>query len=170
MACYESNTDPEDRLTLRCRKIQGSGASDCGAGFEAFQKFFNLKAGKRSDVACQDEQMMLIAHIQGVDTAEYWVPSLIWLEKAHRLRDICSGELYLSVIDGSFKSFRSAPFREGEHDFLWRRSAVLSHAIQSDIQCGGEIMNGIANNQGQLWGMGLLVLGRNSTQPARRLE
>jgi hypothetical protein len=60
---------------------------------------------------------VFVAYVEEMQATKYWVPSRIGLEKAHRFCDLFAGELYMSAINGSFKSILFP--RKGELDAIW---------------------------------------------------
>src|SRR6185312_7770811 len=91
------------------------------------ENFFDLALVERGDVCCKDKQAVFVPIVEGMETAKYLIPAGIRLERAYRLDDICSGEMYLGAFDSFFKSFRFSTERKHQREGVLR--PVLGHAV-----------------------------------------
>jgi len=148
----------EDWCVLRCLKVQPTGSDELYSG-EFFRDLAQVISREDGDVPGKDQQVVLIPHVEGVESAQYWVPSVIRFERANRVGDIRAGELHLSVVDGSFKSIQSAPLREWEHDFVGTRCAISRHSVKRDIQGSSQIVDCVPDYQREIVRYGLVGFG-----------
>jgi hypothetical protein len=125
------------------------------SGEPLIQHFF----GKIYDLAGKNEKAMFIAGIEAVKSAQNFIPARIRLERAYQLDDICAGEIYLGAFNSVLKSFRFS--NEGEHEFVGAGGVVMRHSIDSHIEGGAEIVNGIAHNERESIGNGFVPLAND---------
>ena len=128
---------------------------------EEFPEYFLIygPSSEGENFVAKKKESVLVDDVEGVDPVEYEVPCRIRLEKAYCFDDLFAGELYLSAFDGRFKSIRSVAFGEGELDQFRFGGSVFSHLEKSEVQCGSEVVDGIADDEGKLWRDGLLLFG-----------
>src|SRR5665213_3500145 len=94
-----------------------------------------------------------------MDRAEFGVPCRVGLEKAHRLDNLCSGEFYTSVLDGSCKSFRSVVPSEWELDSVGLVGAGRGQLVEGQVKSASQVVDRIADEQRKMRWDGLLCFG-----------
>lgn len=110
-------------------------------------------------VARQDQELMLVSYIEPMKAFQYLMPARIRLQSAYRFDDLFAGELYLSAINGSFKSLRFAREREG--DVIAARGSILGQSEHHKVKGGTEIVNRVPEDGGEVFWDGYLGFGRD---------
>jgi hypothetical protein len=119
-------------------------------------QFIEYTRGHVSDLPRQDQKPVLIANVEGVNSAKYSIPCRARIERADRVSDLFAGELYLSAANGSFQSVVSVPPRERKLELVRARGSFVGKCIEDQIERCSQVVNGIPNDQGELWWDGLL--------------
>lgn len=145
--CAYRPSDPRVSRDL-CRQInQGGGnegvklrrAHDCGA----------------SD--CYDE-LVLISHVELVKLIEPGVPFGIRFQGYDRSLDVVSGELYLSLRNGTYHGVRFAG--EGELDIPRPGRFRANHREAKEIKSASEIVSCVSDDKGNIVWDGLLLFDK----------
>ncbi|WP_292533731.1 hypothetical protein [Methylocystis sp.] len=131
------------RFVFRAAKYEYAGAGDRKAANAT--EFIGAHLG---DMAGQNEQSMLVLSVEPVQRAEYFISSWIWLEGFDRLDDVCSGKLYLSLINGACKSLRF--FGERECDEVGTGRSVARKLEHRQVECCAQVVNGVSCDKRKL--------------------
>ncbi len=113
--------------------------------------------GEASATNGGDDELMLVGHIKGVDSVQCLVSARIRFEAVNLLDDLFSGAMYLSCLNGATKTLRR--FTEGELDVLALSGCfafVANHLVDEQIECGSQVVNGVADDQGDFGWHGYL--------------
>lgn len=111
--------------------------------------FTELREGHAGIPASGDDESVLIGYVQCVDSIELFVPARIRLEVVDFLDDLFAGEMYLSCLNGSTKALRR--FTEWKLDLVPLSGCfafIANHLKDEQIEGGSQVVNGIADDQG----------------------
>jgi hypothetical protein len=128
--------------------------------FEVEQFVDFLKVGLcdfRSSPSGQD-QPVLVADIKLMEGVQPVFPVRIWFESLNGGNDLWSGKLYLSAVNGALKPLLS--LGDGKQDRFGVRDFVPNESINHDVQCGPEIVNSVADNEGKSFWDGFICMDR----------
>lgn len=104
-----------------------------------------------------DDELMLVGNIELMKRVEYVVPARIRLQSAEFLDDFFAGELYLSMRERTFKTVRLSAKRKldvpGTGRIEW-----ADDIPRQMIQRGSQIVNCIANDEGEMWWNGRIYV------------
>lgn len=121
-------------------------------GVDEVGKWIALRPGSEDgSLAAQDQEPVLVLHIKGMDQRQAGVPSVVRLEVGYGFDDLFAGDLYLSILDGRYKSLRL--FREGKMDL---RFDMPRHSKEGLIERRAEIVDGIPDDEREGWRDGIL--------------
>lgn len=157
IARNEFGADCEYLSVLRARPPKDCTFSNKSDRHEFLQHLGYILNGDVGDMSGKNEQAVFVAGVEGMEPAQIWVPFRGRIDAAHRFSDLFTGKLYLSLINGSFKSILFAG--ERELDEVRLRGLVMGHPKQRQVQCGPQIVDSIPNNEGEFWWNGFLGFG-----------
>ena len=115
--------------------------------------FTELREGHADIRASGNDKPVLIGYVQGVDSVELFVPARIRLEVVDFLDDLFAGEVYLSCLNGSTKTLRRfAEWKLDRAPLSGCFAFIANHLKDEQIEGGSQVVDGIANDQGDcIW-------------------
>ena len=118
------------------------------------------KIVRHHGAACcgRDDELVLVGQIEVVDGLEHLVPARIRLEFLYFLHDIFAGTIYMSAVNGGFQSVSRGAERELDLSLLSGCWAFVTNQRKCEqVKGGTQIVDGIANDQGETARDGYLV-------------
>ncbi len=124
-------------------------------------KHTQLLKGELNTVTDKDYEMVLVAFVHRLDGMEIFIPVRIGLERVYLVDDVFGGDVHLSGINGACKILRPANKWETNFAAIW--SLRARYRVADEVECGSQIVDRIADDQGEVIGDGWLCLDVNQT-------
>ena len=118
------------------------------------------KIGHHHGAACcgGDDELVLVGQIEVVDGLKHLVPARIRLEFHYFSHDLFAGAIYMSTVNGGFQSVSRGAERELDLSLLSGCWAFVTNQRKCEqVKGGTQIVDGIANDQGETARDGYLV-------------
>lgn len=147
----------KDRLPNR----HGGNDASLPCEFLATQQRIQCFGTEDCDASRSQNKVVLVAQVEKVDTVKRIIPARIRFERVYRSDDVFSGDLYLSIRNGATQPLCRAG--KGEKNSLWSWSVIANHTVGKEIEGGFEIVNGIPDNQGEVFWDGFLGFDDKNT-------
>lgn len=118
----------------------------------------NSVNAKLGNIASNHQQSVFVTGVKGIEAPQLFVPVTVRLEVVNRFHDLFTGELYLSLLNGSFKSILF-PYKRELNIAQSDVSTIFHHAENGKVQSRPQVMNSISNNEREAWRNGLIGFG-----------
>jgi hypothetical protein len=118
--------------------------------------------GKHDGGPDSDDEMVLVAFVENLDGIEIKLPARIRCEVDYLVDDLFRGEVHLSCRDGTTKTLTST-LGEGEANARRVLCLVAHHPEAEMVKRGSEIVDGISQNESEVFWDGMLGLDVNQS-------